>query len=42
VERVSTIECGLCMPYENHRPVWVVRGLRSAVAEAWPRIKHYD
>jgi hypothetical protein len=30
------------MPYENHRPVWIVRDLRIPVAELWGRIKHYD
>jgi len=42
VERAATIECGRCMPYENHRPVWVCRGLRTPLAELWPQIKHYD
>jgi hypothetical protein len=30
------------MPYENGLPVWIARGLRQPVAEAWPRLKHYD
>jgi hypothetical protein len=42
VQRAATIECGRCMPYENHRPVWVVRGLRGSVAGIWPHVKHYD
>ena len=42
VERAATIECGRCMPYENHRPVWVCRTLRVPVAAAWARVKHYD
>jgi len=42
VERAATIECGRCMPYENHRPVWIVRGLRQPVAQLWPQIKHFD
>ena len=42
VERAATLECGLCMPYENHRPVWIARGLRVPVAAAWARAKHYD
>jgi len=42
VERAATIECGLCMPYENHRPVWVCRGLRRPVPDVWPQVKHYD
>jgi hypothetical protein len=42
VERAGTIECGRCMPYENHRPVWLLRDLRLPVADFWTRIKHYD
>jgi hypothetical protein len=42
VERAATIECGRCMPYENHRPVWIARGLRQPVAQLWPQIKHYE
>jgi hypothetical protein len=42
VERVGTTSCGRCMPYENNRPVWIVRRLRQAVADVWPRLKHYD
>ncbi|HVT58984.1 MAG TPA: glycosyltransferase family 39 protein [Thermoanaerobaculia bacterium] len=42
VERAATIECGLCMPYENHRPVWICHGLKPSVPEFWSRIKHYD
>ena len=42
VERVATIDCGRCMPYENRRPIWVCRGLREPVADVWARVKHYD
>lgn len=42
LERVTTIECGYCMSYENHRPVWIARGLRPPVAAVWPEVKHYD
>lgn len=42
VERVATIECGYCMPYENDRPVWVVRKLRLPMEELWPQVKHFD
>jgi hypothetical protein len=42
VERAGTIECGRCMPYENHRPVWLLRDLRMPIADFWARIKHYD
>ena len=42
VERAATIDCGLCMPYEDGRPVWVVRNLVRPVEEIWPQLKHYD
>ncbi len=42
VERAATIDCGLCMPYENGRPVWVARGPRVPLEQLWPRLKHYD
>jgi hypothetical protein len=42
VERAATTSCGLCMPYENNRPVWIARGLRLPVAQLWPQVKHYD
>jgi hypothetical protein len=42
VEQATTTDCGYCMPYENGLPVWIARGLRQPVAEAWPRLKHYD
>lgn len=41
-ERVGALDCGLCMPYENGRPVWLARGLRQPVADIWPELKHYD
>jgi hypothetical protein len=42
VERAATIDCGLCMPYENGQPVWVARGLRNPVEEVWPRLKNFS
>ena len=42
VERVGETECGDCMPYENHIPIFLCRGLRSSLAEAWPALKHYE
>ena len=42
VEQVGTLECGHCMPYENHRPVFLCRGSRLPLEALWPRLKHYD
>ena len=35
-------DCGDCMPYEDNQTLWVARGLRSTVADIWPRVKHFD
>ncbi len=42
VERAGTVTCRYCMPYENDKPVWIARGIRSSLAEIWPELKHYD
>ena len=42
VELGAVIDCGRCMPYENDRPIWIARGMRRPLAEAWPKLKHYD
>ncbi len=42
VELHTVFECGDCMPYENHKPIWIARGRRQSLAEDWPRLKHYD
>jgi len=42
VEQVETIECGHCMSYENHRPVFLCRRPRVSLVELWPQVKHYD
>ena len=42
VERVGETDCGDCMPYENHIPIYLCRGIRSSLTEAWPALKHYN
>ncbi len=42
VERAAMIDCGYCMPYENHRPVWIARGLKRPLAEIWGGLKNYN
>ena len=42
VEAGAVIDCGLCMPYENNRTVWIARGIRTPIEEIWPRLKHFD
>lgn len=42
VEAGGVHRCGECMPYESEVTIWVGRGLRVPLAEAWGRVKHYD
>lgn len=42
VELAATINCGLCMPYENGRLVWICRDFQGDFSELWPRLKHFD
>jgi hypothetical protein len=42
VEQVTTVECGYCMPFENHKPVYVGRGQRQSFAALWPELKHFE
>jgi hypothetical protein len=39
VELGATYTCLDCMPYENHKPIWVARGLRTPIHELWPRLR---
>jgi hypothetical protein len=38
---VDSTSCEHCMPYENHAPIWVCRGLDRPLAEVWPGIRRY-
>ena len=43
VEQAGETDCGDCMPYENHVPIFICRGLKDGtLAEIWPALKHYD
>lgn len=42
LRQVGTVECGDCMPYENHKPIWVCRDLPMSFEEIWPGEKHYN
>lgn len=41
-ERAGTTDCGYCMPYENHRPVWICRGLKKPMAVFWKEIRNFN
>jgi len=43
VELAGTIDCGDCMPYENHLSIFICRGLKPPpLAERWASLKHFD
>ena len=42
VDLVTTIECRYCMPYENHKRVYVGRGMKRRWRELWPELKEYE
>lgn len=41
VERVETVECQWCMPYQNHSPIHIVRGLKIPLDEFWLQMKRF-
>ena len=41
IEHAATIECGLCMPFENHRPVYVLRRPKRSMQEIWATSKRF-
>jgi 4-amino-4-deoxy-L-arabinose transferase-like glycosyltransferase len=42
VEAVGETDCGDCMPYENHLPIYLCRGLHPSLGEQWAALKHYN
>ena len=42
VELARLHECGLCMPWRNHMPIWIARGPRVHVAAHWREWRHYE
>ena len=42
VEQTGTITCDHCMPYENHRPIFVCRRPRQSFAAFWANVKHFE
>jgi hypothetical protein len=42
VELAGTHECGDCMPWRNHMPIWLVRRPRVPIAKLWASVKHFE
>jgi len=41
-QKVATSSCKYCMPYENNLSIFLCRGLKFNLKEAWPSLKHYE
>jgi hypothetical protein len=41
LERSATFTCTDCRPFENNKPLWVARGMKAPMKDAWPRVKNY-
>jgi hypothetical protein len=42
VELAGQTKCKYCMPYENDAPIFIARGLKVDIQQAWPTVKHFD
>jgi len=42
VELTRVHHCGLCMPWRDRMPIWVVRRARVRFADRWPDWKHFE
>jgi hypothetical protein len=42
VRLVGWTQCEFCMPYENHRSIWVARRLRVPPRQLWQRLQMYE
>jgi hypothetical protein len=42
VEQVGVTDCGDCMPYENHLPIFICRGIKTPLPRIWATVKHYE
>ena len=42
VKPAGQTECKYCMPYENGAPIFIARGLKMDMRQAWPTVKHFD
>jgi len=41
VERVDTVRCRWCMPYQNDAPIHLARGLKVPLQQLWKEIKRF-
>jgi len=42
VQQVAATSCEYCMPYENHLPIFVCRGIKLSIEQTWPQTKSFQ
>ncbi len=42
LQPAGQVECGYCKPHEQGSPIFIVRGLKAPIQEAWPGAKDYN
>lgn len=42
VQPGGSIACAYCMPYENNAPIFIARGLKVNLQQAWPGVKDFE
>ena len=41
VVEMDRTDCQYCMPYENHKPIWLCKGLKRPFKEIWPTVRFF-
>jgi hypothetical protein len=41
VEYAGETDCTHCMPYENHKPIYLCRRIEQPLDEIWPQVKMF-
>ena len=42
VQPAGKVSCTYCMPYENNAPIFIARGLKAPIQDAWPGVKSFN
>jgi len=42
VEKAGVYTCKYCINWRNNIPIFIARGPRFSLREAWPKMKHYE
>ncbi len=42
VQPAGQTSCTYCMPFENNAPIFIARGLKADIQDAWPGVKDFN